>query len=155
MTQNHTQAKINNLKYLTTSIADVVDEAIGKYFFKNKKEIELLNVDLANDFIFKGDENLMSFVVLNLLKNSLAQKAKINIWFDADKRCFYFKDNEAQISADKLEYIFNERKPDLQNPTSAEIGLLFCKRVMRAFGGDIFVKSEVGIGTEFCLWFTI
>ena len=123
----------------------ICDRPIGKYFFKNKKEIELLNVDLASDFIFKGDENLMSFVVLNLLKNSLVQKTKINIWIDADKRCFYFKD--------KLEYIFNEQGSDLQNPTSAEIGLLFCKRVMKAFGGDISVKSEVGIGTEFCLQF--
>jgi len=145
--QNSSIEKIDKSKFVDLSIANVVDEAIGKYFFKNKKEIELLNVDLANDFIFKGDENLMSFVVLNLLKNSLVQKAKINIWFDADKRCFYFKD--------KLEYIFNERKPNFQNPTSTEIGLSFCKRVMRAFGGDIFVKSGVGIGTEFCLWFTI
>jgi signal transduction histidine kinase len=33
------------------------------------------------------------------------------------------------------------------------LALTFCKRVMRAFEGDISVKSEVGKGTEFCLRF--
>ena len=76
----------------------------------------------------------MSFVVLNLLKNSLVRKAKINIWLDADKRCLYFKDNRS----DKVEI---------------GLDLSFCKKVMQAFGGDISCKYTIGKEAEFCLSF--
>ena len=132
--QNANIDEIDKSKFVDLSIAEVVDNAIAKYLFNGDEEMALLNVDLSDDFIFKGDEVLMSFVVLNLLKNSLVHKAKINIWLDEEKRCLYFKDNRA----DKVE---------------SDIGLSFCKRVMQAFDGDIACKSSVGKGTEFCLRF--
>ena len=95
----------------------------------------------------------MSFVILNLLKNALASQTKIHIWFNSKERCVYFKDEGSGIFEDKLENIFNEHKLDLQNSTSSEIGLPFCKKVMQAVGGDILVKSVKGEGTEFCLRF--
>jgi signal transduction histidine kinase len=33
------------------------------------------------------------------------------------------------------------------------LGLPFCRRVMKAFGGDISCKSVAGEGVEFCLKF--
>jgi len=126
---------IDKTKFTNLSIVDVVDNAIAKYLFSGAKEIALLNIDLTNDFIFKGDEELMSFVILNLLKNALGCKAKINIWLDAQKKCLYFKCNGVGVFADE-----------------ADISLQFCKRVMKAFGGDVsfkFLAREV----EFCLGF--
>ncbi len=49
----------------------------------------------------------MIFTLLNLLRNSIYHKAKINIWLDSDKKCLYFKDNGIGISKDKLPYIFD------------------------------------------------
>jgi two-component system CAI-1 autoinducer sensor kinase/phosphatase CqsS len=67
-------------------------------------------------------------------------------------RTLHFKDDEVGIPADKLPYVFEDvlvrnRKNNLG------IGLPFCRRVMNAFGGDIFVKSAEGKGMEFCLRF--
>jgi light-regulated signal transduction histidine kinase (bacteriophytochrome) len=46
-----------------------------------------------------------------------------------------------------------ERDQQQEKPDNIGLGLPFCKRVMKAFGGDILVKSVVGEGTEFCLKF--
>ena len=174
--QNVNFEEIDKSKFVDLSIAEVVGNAVEKYLFNNSKEIELLNINYDNDFVFKGDEVLMSFVILNLLKNSLENKARIRIWFDAKERRVYWCDERCGIDEKKLRDIFSEQKvgfakPDwresgaklyeqkspLQTTTStalgAGLGLLFCKRVMKAFGGDISVKSEAGKGTEFCLRF--
>ena len=49
------------------------------YFSLKKEQKELISINQENNFIFKGDETLMIFVLLNLPKNSLYYKAKINI----------------------------------------------------------------------------
>ena len=112
----------------------------------------MVNVDLEGDFIFKGDETLMIFVLFNLLKNSLYYKAKINIWLDADKKFLYFKDDGVGIPADKLELIFDDFFTSNKKGGTG-LGLPFCKRVMKAFDGDISCKSKVSEGVEFCLKF--
>jgi K+-sensing histidine kinase KdpD len=126
--------EIDKTKFTNLSIANVTDNAIAKYLFTGEKEMALLNVDLANDFVFKGDEILMSFVILNLLKNALSRKAKINIWLDAQKRGIYFKCNKVEIFADE-----------------ADISWQFCRRVMKAFDGNISIKFLARGGKEFCL----
>jgi len=163
--------EIDKSSFKNLSIATVVENAIAKYLFKNKEEIELINVNYDNDFIFLGDETLMSFVILNLLKNALIYKARIDIWFDSKQKCLYFKDAGVGIATSKLANIFNEqifnehkvgftksdqrqeRDQQQEKSTNIGLGLPFCKRVMKAFGGDISVKSVVGEGTEFCLRF--
>jgi len=149
---NIREEKIDKSKFTDLSIANIVKSAIREFAFESEKEKEFVNVDLENDFVFKGDETMAIFVLINLLKNSLYYKAKINIWLDADKKCLYFKDDGAGIPADKLEFIFDDFfTSDKKDGTG--LGLPFCKRVMQAFGGNISCQSIIGEGAEFCLWF--
>lgn len=150
--QNIREEEIDASNFVGLSIASVVNLAIREYGFVSDFERGLVSADLENDFNFKGDETLMIFVLFNLLKNSLDYKAKINIWLDSDKKCLYFKDHGIGIAADKLEFIFDSFFTS-NKKGGAGLGLAFCKRVMRAFGGDITCKSEEGKGVEFCLKF--
>jgi|DEB0MinimDraft_4_1074332.scaffolds.fasta_scaffold00979_8 signal transduction histidine kinase len=150
--QNIREEEIDKSKFLNLSIASIVKSAIKEFAFESEEQRELINVDLENDFIFKGDETLMIFVLFNLLKNSLYYKAKINIWLDDDKKCLYFKDNGVGIPADKLESIFDSFFTS-NKKSGTGLGLPFCKRVMKAFSGDISCKSVEGEGVEFCLKF--
>jgi len=150
--QNIREEEIDKSKFLNLSIASIVKSAIKEFAFESEEQRELINVDLENDFIFKGDETLMIFVLFNLLKNSLYYKAKINIWLDDDKKCLYFKDNSVGIPADKLESIFDSFFTS-NKKSGTGLGLPFCKRVMKAFSGDISCKSVEGEGVEFCLKF--
>jgi len=149
---NIREEKIDTNKFTDLSIAKIVKSAIREFAFESKKERDLVNVDLENDFIFKGEETLMIFVLFNLLKNSLYYKAKINIWLDADKKYLYFKDNGVGISADKLKLIFDDFFSSNKKGGTG-LGLPFCKRVMLSFSGDISCKSNLNEGIEFCLKF--
>lgn len=150
--QNIRDEEIDKTTFTSLSIAGVVKSAIKEFAFESEEQKELVNVDLENDFIFKGDETLMIFVLFNLLKNSLYYKAKINIWLDANKKCLYFKDNGVGIPKDKLESIFDSFFTSNKKGGTG-LGLPFCKRVMQAFGGDIACTSIEGQGVEFCLKF--
>ena len=150
--QNIRGGKIDKSKFVDLSISEVLETTIASFLFENQKEKELLNINYDNDFVFKGDEVLMSFVILNLLRNALCYQAKINIWMDLETRTLHFKDSGVGIDEDKLPHIFDDFFTSNKKGGTG-LGLPFCKRVMTAFGGDISVKSEVGKGTEFCLRF--
>jgi two-component system CAI-1 autoinducer sensor kinase/phosphatase CqsS len=126
--------EIDQSKFVNLSIARAVDEAIAKYLFDGPEEMALLNMDLGDDFYFFGDEKLMGFVILNLLKDTLIHQAQISIWLDSKSRCLYFKN-------------------DADNLDKSELGFLFCQKVMTAFGGNIICKSKIDKWTEFELRF--
>lgn len=150
--QNIRDEEIDKSNFVNLSIASITQLAIKEFVFEDEEQKELVDIDLENDFIFKGDETLMIFVLFNLLKNSLYYKAKINIWLDSDKKCLYFKDDGVGISDDKLPYIFNDFFTSNKKGGTG-LGLPFCKRVMQAFSGDISCKSIEGEGVEFILKF--
>jgi len=79
-----------------------------------------------------------------------AHKVKIEIRTEikSDDNYLYFKDYGPGIEKEKLglifESFFTSGKKD-----GTGLGLPFCRRIMRAFDGEIICKSEAGEGTEF------
>ncbi len=144
--------EIDTSKFMRISMSTVLEAVMREYAFESDKQRNLVNVDWGDDFVFKGDETLMIFVVFNLLKNALYYRAEINIWMDSKTKTLHFKDDGVGIEADKLEFIFDDFFTSNKKGGTG-LGLPFCRRVMQAFGGDISVKSELGKGTEFCLRF--
>ena len=134
------------------STLKIVKIAINDFTFEDKEQKELVNIDLENDFNFKGDKTLMIYVLFNLLKNALHYKVKINIWLDSQNRQLHFKDEGIGIDKDKLESIFDSFTTSGKS-SGTGLGLPFCKRAMNAFGGDIICQSEIGKGAEFILKF--
>ncbi len=55
------------------SIFHVINKAVREYGYKSEKEKHriICNINKEDDFNFKGDENLMIYVIFNLLKNAL------------------------------------------------------------------------------------
>jgi two-component system, CAI-1 autoinducer sensor kinase/phosphatase CqsS len=147
---NIRDGNIDKSNFIDLSISDTVKKAIRQYAFKNEEEKDLISLDLEQSFIFRGDENMMIFVIFNLLKNSLYYESKIEIRTEAkpDGNYLYFKDFGPGIEKDQLllifESFFTSGKKD-----GTGLGLPFCKRIMTAFNGDIICKSEIGKWTEF------
>jgi two-component system, CAI-1 autoinducer sensor kinase/phosphatase CqsS len=150
--QNIRGEEIDKSKFIHISMGTIIEAVMREYAFESAEQKKLVNVDLSDYFDFIGDETLMIFVVFNLLKNSLYYKANIKIWLDGDKRCLYFKDNGVGIAEDKIDSIFDDFMTSGKKGGTG-LGLPFCKRVMKAFGGDISCKSVEGEGVEFCLQF--
>jgi hypothetical protein len=128
--------KIDKRKFVYILISTIVSAAIKEYAFESDSIRRLVDVNLEDDFDFKGDEDLMVFVIQSLIKNSLCHQAKINIWLDSKVRCLYFQDNRKKVSEEEL-----------------EIELSFCKKVMKACGGNISWEVLEGEGIRFCLKF--
>ncbi len=151
---NIREGEIDKSNFTNLSISDTVKKAIKQYSYKNEDEKVLVNLDLENDFIFKGDENMMVFVIFNLLKNSFYYKSKIEIRTEvkSDGNYLYFKDYGPGIESDKLELIFESFFTSGKKDGTG-LGLPFCRRIMRAFDGDIVCRSEVGVWTEFEMTF--
>ena len=93
---------------------------------------------------------MMIFVIYNLLKNALHYQVKIEIRTEikSDDNYLYFKDYGPGIESDKLELIFESFFTSGKKDGTG-LGLPFCRRIMRAFDGEIICRSELEKGTEF------
>jgi two-component system CAI-1 autoinducer sensor kinase/phosphatase CqsS len=151
---NIREGKIDTSNFTDLSIYDTVKKSLKQFTYRNEEEKDLISFDLGQNFIFKGDENMMIFVIFNLLKNSLYYKSKIEIRTEikSDGNYLYFKDYGPGIEKDKLELIFESFFTSGKKEGTG-LGLPFCKRIMTAFNGDIICKSELGEGTEFEIMF--
>ena len=147
---NIRDGEIDTSNFTDLSISNVVKKALKQFSYKNEEEKDLISLDLEQNFIFRGDENMIIFVIFNLLKNSLYYKSKIEIRTEAkpDGNYLYFKDYGPGIESDKLELIFESFFTSGKKDGTG-LGLPFCKRIMMAFDGEIICKSEVDKGTEF------
>tara|TARA_B110000259_G_scaffold187906_1_gene243940 strand:+ start:1469 stop:2134 length:666 start_codon:yes stop_codon:yes gene_type:complete len=147
---NIRDGNIDKSNFVELSISDTIKKAIRQYAYKNEEEKDLVSLNLKDNFIFKGDENMMIFVIFNLLKNSLYYKSKIEIRTQtkSDGNYLYFKDYGPGIKKDKLSLIFESFFTSGKKDGTG-LGLPFCKRIMTAFDGDIICRSETGKWTEF------
>ncbi|MFT7087897.1 MAG: signal transduction histidine kinase [Rickettsiales bacterium] len=81
---NIREQEIDKSQFTNLSMSNIINSALKEYAFESTKEKDLVNINLENDFSFRGEETLMIFVLFNLLKNSLYYKAKIDIWLEKD-----------------------------------------------------------------------
>ncbi len=151
---NIRDGEVDKSNFTDLSISDVVKKALKQFSYQNQQDRDLVSYNLNEDFIFRGDENMMIFVIYNLLKNALHYKAKIEIRTEvkSDGNYLYFKDYGPGIESDKSELVFESFFTSGKKDGTG-LGLPFCRRIMRAFDGEIICRSEVGGWTEFEMTF--
>ncbi len=106
-----------------------------------------------------GNSAALGQIFMNLLSNSLKYNHNERIVIDID--CtenmeffnFSIKDNGIGIPQDKQEDIFNlftiAAEKDRQGKKGHGIGLSTVKKLVGSLGGNIQLKSEEGLGTNF------
>ncbi|EDP58025.1 sensor protein LuxN [Vibrio sp. AND4] len=144
-----------------SSIHKAVDQAVSHYGFENEKIIERICLPQQSDFVAKLNETLFNFVIFNLIRNAI-------YYFDS------YPDSQIEICTKTGHYenilIFRDTGPGIDETISHKIfddffsyqksggsglGLGYCQRVMRSFGGRIECKSTLGEFTEFHLYFPV
>ncbi len=147
-----------NLRTLASKVIDVV-EVKGA-----QKGLTLaLHIDInVPDFIV-GDGGRVSAVLLNLLGNAVkfTDKGSVSLFISKSQKeregivelDFHVKDTGIGITEDKLEHIF-DRFTQADTSTSRKyggsgLGLSISKRLTQLMGGEIRVKSEIGVGSDF------
>ncbi len=125
---------------------------------KNQKVELLVSIENPELEIF-ADQNLISQVLINLLKNALEANEEnpdtritISSGTDIDNRPeLYVADNGPGISEEKLEEIFVPFFTTKEKGSG--IGLSISKQIMKVHGGKLKVRSVPDKETLFCLSF--
>ncbi len=144
------------------SIARNIQETVDQYPFKDGEK-QLIKIENNDSFEYLGDPVLTNHVLYNLLKNSLraiensnkSVPGYITVRFLSDEKFNYliFKDTSTGISSRFLPKVFELFETNFDFLGGSGVGLAFCQRAMRSYGGNITCQSQEGEYTKFTLSF--
>ncbi|CAH2918483.1 MAG: FOG: CheY-like receiver [uncultured Paraburkholderia sp.] len=145
------QIRSDSLTYL--SAAATTRKALDEYGFADKKERGKVRLVVLEDFTFKVDETVYLFTLFNLIKNALHHIAPLPAaTLTVDRHAVTVRDTGSGIAPEILPHLFEPFRT-AGNSAGTGLGLAYCQRAMRAFGGSIACKSEPGKFTQFTLQF--
>ncbi|MFT4069715.1 hybrid sensor histidine kinase/response regulator [Paraburkholderia sp.] len=143
----------DSLSYLHA--AATTRKALEEYGFDSDKERAKVRLVVKEDFVFKVDETVYLFTLFNLIKNALyhiAPYPQATLTLTIDHDAVIVRDTGAGIAPEIVQHLFEPFRT-AGNSSGTGLGLAYCQRAMRAFGGSIECQSEVGKFTEFTLRF--
>lgn len=122
------------------------------------KEIEIIPEINCNKSIY-SDPNMLNTILRNLITNAIKftkNKGKITIQV-VEENIYYLRvsviDNGIGISEKDLDKLFRVDMSHSTEGTSHErgtgLGLILCKEFVEKHGGQIWVESQLGVGSKF------
>jgi two-component system, sensor histidine kinase and response regulator len=140
--------------------AALLNEIVHEWSIRFQQEHATAHLDVADDApVFQADKALLRRVLGNLVQNALTHSAKaVTIQFSArregDGILFTVADDGPGIPPEYHEVIFRKfervKNPNIPRTRSSGLGLAFCKLVVEAHGGRIWVQSAgEGKGSAF------
>ncbi|ACD19119.1 ATP-binding response regulator [Paraburkholderia phytofirmans] len=158
MTLDEVSAKPIRPDYLTyLSATGTTRKALEEYGFGDEKERGKVRLVVREDFTFKVDETVYLFTLFNLIKNALhhiATHPAATLTLTIEQQSVMVRDTGPGIAPEMVSHLFEPfRTAGTSGGTG--LGLAYCQRAMRAFGGSISCRSEVGKFTEFTLRFPV
>lgn len=143
------------------SIRTAINQAVSLYGFDNQSESQKVHLFIEHDFVAKINETLFNFVMFNILRNAVYYfdsypESCIEIRTDANdyENLIIIRDTGPGIPQELLGRIFDDFFSHNKSGGSG-LGLGYCQRVMKSFGGAIRCRSVYGEFTEFTLAFPL
>ncbi len=152
-------SRVEKQSILTNRSAFDLTEQVrrGVLLFENKWEKRRLTFTVELDeVIVEGDEELLSQVWLNLIDNAVkftpeGGSVEIRLAKAGGYAVFTIRDDGYGISEETQKHIFDKfYQGDASRAAAGNgLGLSIAKRVVALHGGEIYCRSEEGVGTEF------
>ncbi len=151
--------KIKKEKLDLSALIDIAAEEMKP--LADKKNVSIIT-NANENVIVNTDETLLLSVFSNLISNAVKYgKESGYVIVEAKKTPDYteitVKDNGIGIADENIEKIWDRfyRVDDVRNDDygSSGLGLSMVKSIVKLLGGEIFVKSRLGEGTEFRIIF--
>ena len=152
---------VDPLSFKLLSSRQLVEETVDDYAYEEAAHAQLISVK-GGDFWFMGDLVMFKYILYNLIQNA--------IWFvktipDATISITIIPNADGISAIEVLDTgpgIADELLPQVFDSFFTEgkiggtgLGLSYCKRTMKAFGGDIICRSVLGEYTAFTLSFPL
>jgi CheY-like chemotaxis protein len=148
---------INPESFTYLSAYRIVRNALDEYGYETENDRKRVRVEMNEPFIFRVNETLFVFVLFNLLKNALYYfkshpQSQVTVRLEKGEpyNFIFFRDTGPGIPKEALPRIFDSYFTSGKTGGTG-LGLAYCKRVLKSFGGDIRCESEEGKYTEFIM----
>lgn len=156
MTLDEVSAKpLDTASFSHLSAADVSRKAVQEYGYGNDEDRRRVSVDVVEDFSFRGDETAYLFVLFNLIKNALYYlplREDGRVVITIQRQQVKVRDNGPGVAPEMLPRLFEPFR-SVGKTGGTGLGLAYCQRVMRGFGGEISCQSVQGEYTQFTMRF--
>ena len=156
MTLDEVSAKpLDTASFSHLSAADASRKAVQEYGYANDEDRRRVAVEVKEDFGFRGDETAYLFVLFNLIKNALYYlplRKDGRVTISIQRQQVRVRDNGPGIASDALPHLFEPFR-SVGKAGGTGLGLAYCQRVVRAFGGQITCQSVHGEYTQFTMRF--
>ncbi|MEZ8735952.1 MULTISPECIES: response regulator [unclassified Vibrio] len=150
--------RVSRSTFKKHSAQAVVEDAIDSFNYKRSADKSAISLDVQSNFEFLGSDTLLKYAMYNLFKNAFHHRSPedfhIHVTMSSDEVAnqIMVTDNGSGISNDVIRRIFQDFYTTGQSGNYG-LGLPFCQKVMRSFGGEIKCQSEVDQWTQFTMTF--
>ena len=154
------EASMIKIKVEENSIKETLVRAVNSVYLKaSNKNIEI-NLEEFDDIIVLHDSKWTEESIFNVLDNSVKytnENGKIDIKVSTDYNYVRvdIKDTGIGISKDEYNNIFKRfyrvNSNKVKNIEGSGVGLYLTRKILEEQGGNIMVKSQVGVGSEFVI----
>ncbi|MCX7861645.1 MAG: PAS domain S-box protein [Bacteroidales bacterium] len=154
------EERVHYHKVNINQLTETVIKSLKPLLAKKRVEIIFQRISEDKSWVLL-DETKINQVLINLINNAIKFTERgtitVSINLDTDKLKIVVKDTGIGIAEDVLPYIFERfiQVGDVlkKHPSSGMgLGLSIVKSYVKLMGGEIEVKSEVGMGSEFIVW---
>jgi two-component system sensor histidine kinase/response regulator len=139
--------------------AALLTEIVHEWGLRFKQERASARIEVADETpVFQADRGLLKRVFGNLVQNAVSHSPEavsvvLSARPDGNGVLFTVQDNGPGIPKEYHEVIFRKfervKTPNIPRVRSSGLGLAFCKLVVDAHGGRIWVQSAEGQGSAF------
>ncbi len=159
--ENQTMKVLHERIDVRSIITEVKNRYIG---VAAKKEIQLLVSSSEENTIIRTDHLLLTLVLENLVSNAIkfsnaGKVVKLEADCKYDGVVFKVSDQGPGFTEEDKEKVFSRFQKLSAKPTGGEdsigLGLNIVKKYVTEMGGEVWLESEVGVGTTFFVKLTI
>ncbi|MEZ8143814.1 hybrid sensor histidine kinase/response regulator [Enterovibrio norvegicus FF-454] len=150
--------RVSRSTFKKHAVKNVLQHAVDSFGFRSATDKTAITIRNTDTFDFLGSDTLLKYVIYNLFKNAfhhrIGEDFAIDLMVgvgDRENRIIV-RDNGQGISSDILDLIFEDFYTTGRTGNYG-LGLPFCRKVMRSFGGEISCDSKAGEWTAFTLTF--
>ncbi|HHB9693250.1 response regulator [Vibrio parahaemolyticus] len=150
--------RVSRSSFKRYSAQSVVEKAIESFSYKRSTDRFAISFDARSEFDFLGSDTLLKYVMYNLFKNAFHHRSSdefhihVSMQSNDTANQIVVTDNGSGIAPDVIRHIFQDFYTTGKSG-SYGLGLPFCKKVMRSFGGNIKCISQLGEWSQFTLIF--